>query len=130
MTFWNERLVDIAERLAIELSTMGLNNFGYSSDERVSSSAKPTMFFEGVVDALKLLQANRATHLANESRKLCRAVLRKVLIKVVHKNPGIDLTNVLASLPEDADLKALEELVAPIVDRVSHVKRVEGQRRD
>ena len=68
--------------------------------------------------------------MANKSRKLYRAVLLKVLIKVVHKNPGINLTNVLASLPEDADLKELEELIAPIIDRVSHVKRVEGQRRD
>jgi hypothetical protein len=88
------------------------------------------MFFESIVDALKLFHSDLATHLANESRKLCRAILRKVLVKVVHKNPGINLTNVLASLLEDADLKALEELVAPIVDRVSQVKRVEGQRRD
>ena len=109
---------------------MGLDNFRYSSDERVSSSAKLTMFFEGVIDALKLLQANRATHLANESRKLCQAVLLKVLVKVAHKNPGINLTNVLDRLPKDADLKALEELVTPIIDRVSHVKRVKGQRRD
>jgi hypothetical protein len=54
----------------------------------------------------------------------------KVLIKVVHKNPGINLTNVLACLPGDVNLNALEELVAPIVDRVSQVKRVEGQPRD
>lgn len=127
---WTERLVDVAERLAAELSTMGLQNFNYSSDDRVSSSARLTMFFESIVDALKLLHSDRATHLANESRKLCRAVLLKVLVKVVHKNPGINLTNVLASLPENVDLKALEELVAPIVDRVSQVKRVEGQRRD
>jgi len=51
-------------------------------------------------------------------------------MKVAHRNPGLNLTNVLASLPENVDLKALEELVAPIVDRVSGVKRVEGQRRD
>jgi hypothetical protein len=88
------------------------------------------MFFEGLVDALKLLRSNRATHLANESRKLCRTVLSKVLVKVAYRNPGLNLTNVLASLPENADLKALEELVAPIIDRVSQVKRIEGQRRD
>jgi hypothetical protein len=127
---WTERLVDVAQRLDAELSTMGLPNFSYPSDERVSTSARLTMFFEGLVDALKLLRSNRAAHLANESRKLCRAVLSKVLTKVAYRNPGLNLTNVLASLPETADLKALEELVAPIVDRVSGVKRVEGQRRD
>ena len=127
---WIERLVDVAQRLDAELSTMGLPNFSYPSDERVSTSARLTMFFEGLVDALKLLRSNRAVHLANESRKLCRAVLSKVLMKVAHRNPGLNLTNVLASLPETADLRALEELVAPIVDRVSGVKRIEGQRRD
>jgi hypothetical protein len=88
------------------------------------------MFFERIIDALKLLQSNRATQLADESRKLCRAVLRKVLIKVVHKNPGVDLTNVLDRLPKDANLKALEELVTPILEKVDSIKRVEGQRRD
>jgi hypothetical protein len=127
---WTERLVDVAQRLDAELSTMGLPNFSYPSDERVSTSARLTMFFEGLVDALKLLRSNRVVHLANESRKLCRTVLSKVLMKVAHRNPGLNLTNVLASLPENADLKALEELIAPIVDRVSRVKRVEGQRRD
>jgi DNA repair exonuclease SbcCD ATPase subunit len=127
---WTERLVDVAQRLDAELSTMGLPNFSYSSDERVSTSARLTMFFEGMVDTLKLLRSNRAVHLANESRKLYRTILSKVLMKVAHRNPGLNLTNVLASLPENADLKALEELVAPIVDRVSGVKRVEGQRRD
>jgi hypothetical protein len=96
----------------------------------VSSSAKLTLFFEGVVDALKRLHSDRKTHLANESRKLCQAVHRKVLIKVVHKNTGINLTNVLEILPKDVDLKALEELATPIVDKVSQVKRVESQRRD
>jgi hypothetical protein len=123
---WTERLVDVAERLAAELSTMGLQNFNYSSDDRVSSSAKLIMFFQSVVDALKLLHSKRATHLANESRKLCWAILLKVLVKVVHQNPGINLNNVLDSLPENVDLEALKELVAPIVDKVSQVKRVKG----
>jgi hypothetical protein len=108
----------------------GLQNFRYSSEERISPSARLTMFFESIIDALKLLQSNRATQLANKSRKLCRAVLLKVLIKVVYKNPGVDLTNVLDRLPKDADLKALEKLVAPILEKVDSIKRIEGQHRD
>jgi hypothetical protein len=57
-------------------------------------------------------------------------ILQKVLMKVAYRNPGLNLTNVLRSLPEDANLKELEDLVAPIVDKVSQVKRVQGQRRD
>lgn len=53
-----------------------------------------------------------------------------MLVKVAYRNPGIDFSNVLASLLKDADLEALGRLVAPIIERVSHVKRVEGQRRD
>ena len=53
-----------------------------------------------------------------------------MLTKVAYQNPGLNLTNVLDSLLEGADRKALEELVTPIVDLVDQVKRVEGQRRD
>jgi hypothetical protein len=127
---WTERLIDAAEKLTAQLSTMGLSNFRYSSKDRISLSARLTMFFESTIDALKLLQSNRATQLANESCKLCRAVLRKVLVKVVHKNPDVDLSNVLDHLPKDADLKALEELVAPILEKVDSIKRIKGQRRD
>ena len=51
-------------------------------------------------------------------------------MKVAFRNPGLNLTNVLRSLPPDADLEALKALVAPIVDKVSEIKRVEGGRVD
>ena len=38
----------------------------------------------------------------------------------------LDFTNILKSLPLDADLEALKTLVTPIVDKVSGIKRVEG----
>jgi septal ring factor EnvC (AmiA/AmiB activator) len=130
VTIWTERLIDAAEKLTAQLASMGLPSFRYSSEDRISPSARLTMFFESTLDALKLLQSTRATQLANETRQLCRAVLRKVLIKVVHSNPGIDLTSALGHLPKDADVKALEELVAPILEKVDSIKRIEGQRRD
>ena len=46
------------------------------------------------------------------------------------RNPGLNLANVLRSLPPDADLEALKALVAPIVDKVSGITRVEGDRVD
>jgi len=36
----------------------------------------------------------------------------------------------LESLPEDADLTALEERIEPIISRADGVQRIEGQRRD
>ena len=53
-----------------------------------------------------------------------------MLMKVAFRNPGLNLTNVLKSLPPDADLDALKALVAPIVDRVSEINRGEGGRVD
>ena len=53
-----------------------------------------------------------------------------MLVKVAFRNPGLNLTNVLRSLPPDADLEALKALVAPIVDKVCEIKRVEGDRID
>ena len=46
------------------------------------------------------------------------------------RNPGLNLTNVLRSLPPDADLEVLKAVVAHIVDKVSGIKRVEGDRVD
>ena len=51
-------------------------------------------------------------------------------MKVAFRNPGLNLTNVLRSLPLDADLEALKALVAPIMDKVSGIKRIEGDRVD
>ena len=48
-----------------------------------------------------------------------------MLVKVAFRNPGLNLTNVLRSLPPDADLEALKALVAPIVDKVSEIKWIE-----
>ena len=96
----------------------------------MSPNAKLTLFFEGVLGALEQLRSNRATYLANESRRLCRGALTKVLTKVAFWNPSVDFANALESLPEDADLKALEERIEPIINCVDGVKRLEGQRRD
>jgi len=116
MDIWTAKLVDIAEKLAAELQAMDLEGFRYSASGRVSTSAQLSMFFESIVDALKLLQANHTSKLANESRKLCQEVLQKLLMKVAYRNPGIDFSKIFSRLPKDADVKALEELVAPIVD--------------
>ena len=52
------------------------------------------------------------------------------MVNVLFRNPGLNLTNVLKKLPVDVDLDALKALVAPIVDRVNEVKRVDGGRVD
>ena len=51
------------------------------------------------------------------------------MVKVAFRNPGLNF-DVLKKLPADADLEALKALVAPIVDKVNEVKRVDGGRVD
>ena len=80
--------------------------------------------------ALQQLREKIPKQLADESRTICARVLEKVLVKVAFRNPGLNFTNVLKKLPADADLNALKALVAPIVDKVNEVKRVDGGRVD
>ena len=52
------------------------------------------------------------------------------MVKVLFRNPGLNLNNVLKKLPVGADLEELRALVAPIVDKVNEVGRVDGGRVD
>ena len=88
------------------------------------------MFFRGVAPALQQLRERIPKQLADESRRLCAGALEKVLMKIAHRNPGLNLTNVLRTLPPDVDQEALKALVAPIVNKVGGIKRVEGDRAD
>ena len=122
--------MNVAAVIEEELVHLWVEGFGYSSDENLQPSAKLTLFFKGVATVLQRLRERIPKQLANESRKICAGVLQKVLMKVAFRNPGLSFTNVLRSLPPDADLDALKALVAPIVDKVSEIKRVEGDRVD
>ena len=126
MEHWTEGLVNAAADIDRDLAQLGAEYLGYSSDENLQPSAKLTLFFKGVATALHRLREKIPKQLANESRKICAGALQKVLVKVAFRNPGLNLTNVLKTLPPDADLEALKTLVAPIVDKVSGIKRVEG----
>ena len=99
-------------------------------ERSVSANCSLTMFFEKVVGALEQLHANRATSLADESRRFCQGAMTKVLTKVAHWYPDLDFDAALESLPEDADLTTLEERIRPIISRIDGIQRVEGLCRD
>ena len=123
---WTEGLVNVAAAIDGGLAQLGMEDLSYSSDEHLQPSAKLSLFFKGVATALQRLREKIPKQLADESRKICTGVLQKVLVKVAFRDPGLNLTNVLRSLPPDAELEALKALVAPIVGKVSEIKRVEG----
>ena len=116
--------MDLAAAIDGELAQLGMEDLGYPFDENLQPSGKLTLFFKGVATALQRLQERIPKQLADELREICAGALQKVLMKVAFRNPGLNLTNVLRSLPPDADLEALKTLVAPIVDKLSGIKRV------
>ena len=122
--------MDAAAAIDGELAQLGMEDFGYPSDKHLQCSAKLNLFFKGVATALQRLREKIPKQLADESRRICAGALQKVLMKVAFRNPGLNFTNVLKSLPPDANVEALKALVAPIVDKVSGIKRVEGDRVD
>ena len=98
---WTEGLVNAAADIDRELAQLGAEYLGYSSDENLHPSAKLTLFFRGMATALQQLRERIPKQLADESRKLCGGALQKVLVKVAFRNPGLNLTNVLRTLPPD-----------------------------
>ena len=87
------------------------------------------MYFERVVGAPERLHSNRVASLAKGSRMLCRGVMTKVLAMIVHWHPDLDFEAALKSLPEDADITALNEHIKPILTCIDKIKGLVGQRR-
>ena len=56
-----------------------------------------------------------------------RGVVTRVLAKIAHWHPDLDFEATLKSLPEDADIAALNEHIKPILSRVDKIKRLEVQ---
>ena len=102
----------------------------YAPERSGTTNVKLTIFFEGVLGALEQLHSNREASLADESRRLCRGSMTKVLAKVMHWNPDLDFEAALESLPEDADIAALKDRIRPIIRRIDRIQRVDCQRRD
>ena len=122
--------MNVVEQITTQLTAMGMPNFRFSREANMDESSRLSLFFERVLDTLKLLQSTRAAYLAEESGQLCRDALIKVLTKVAHWNPSVDFGQALDSLPEDIDHQAFEERIEPIISYISGVARLEVQRQD
>ena len=127
---WTDDLVASAASIDKELMALKVEHLIYSPDPNLPHSAKLSLFFRGIAPALADLQKKLPAQLAEESRQLCVGTLERVLTKIVYRNPGINLVNVLRSLPADADMEALKAQVAHIIAKVNKISRVEGDRVD
>ena len=127
---WTEDLVSSASNIDQELLALKVEHLIYSPDPNLPHSAKLSLFFRGIAPALADLRKKLPAQLAEESRQLCAGTLERVLTKIVYRNPGINLTNVLRSLPADANTEALKAQVAHIIAKVNKISRIEGDRVD
>ena len=109
---------------------MGMSDVRYAPEASLSPNANLTLYFEKVIGALERLHSDWTASLAEESRVLCRGVMTRVLAKIAHWHPDLDFEAVLKSLPEDADIAALNERIKPILKRIDKIKRLDGQPRD
>ena len=127
---WTDDLVASASNIDQELLALKVEHLIYYPDPNLPHSAKLSLFFRGIAPALVDLRKKLPAQLAEESRQLCAGTLERVLTKIVYRNPGINLVNVLRSLPADADQEALKAQVAHIIAKVNKISRREGDRVD
>jgi hypothetical protein len=105
---------------------MDMKSWSFTVNDKETASSRLTKFFNGLIEALNTYHEDRSASFANESRKFVRDVLYKVLTKVVYRNPNVDLSGAFKSLPEDNDITVIDKVVAPIVDKVLKVRRIQG----
>jgi hypothetical protein len=118
---WTERLVKAAKDLSAQLAAMKIEGHDFTTDRNTATSISLTNFFEGLLDVLREHQQGRAPAFTRESRKLAKDVLFKVPVKIVHRNPGVDISKFFKSLLKGTDTSGAEELVAPIADKIDQL---------
>ena len=79
-------------------------------------SVKLGLFFNELIDKLKVHEEGRAERFATESRKLARNALFMVLSNIACRHPELDLDDGFKKLPAGADVTT-----APRADRVLRV---------
>ena len=118
---WVKRLIDITERLSTQAVAMGMDDPVYSASEQEVPSVKLGIFFNELIDKLKLHEEGRAERFATESGRLARETLLMVLSNIVCRHLNLDLDDGFKKPPVGADITSSKEKAAPRADRVLHV---------
>ena len=107
-----------------------MRSWGFTVNDKETTSVRLTKFFEGLIDNLKTYHEDRSASFADESRKFERNVLYKVLLKLAHRHPDLDLSGIFRKLPQNTDVSATDKIAGPLADKVLHVPRIQGDRQD
>ena len=79
------------------------------------------LFFNELIDKLKVHEEGRAKRFATESRKLAHNALFMVLSNIACRHPELDLDDGFKKPPASADIAAAEKNATPRADRVLRV---------
>lgn len=100
---WIKSLVDVAESLGAQAAAMGMDGPVYSASEQEVLSVKLGIFFNELIDKLKVHEVGRGERFATESRTLGHDALFMVLSNIACRHPELDLGDGFKKLPAGAD---------------------------
>ena len=115
---WIKSLIDVAERRGAQAAAMGMDGPVYSASEREVPCVKLGIFFDELLNNLKVHEEGRPVRFATESRRLARDALFMVLSNITRRHPELDLGDGFKKPPAGADVATAEKKAAPLADRV------------
>ncbi|KAM3256395.1 hypothetical protein ACQJBY_049087 [Aegilops geniculata] len=118
---WIKSLIDVAECLGAQAVAMGMDGPVYSASEQEVPSVKLGIFFNELIDKLKVHEDGRAERFATESRRLARNALFMVLCNIACRHPELDLDDGFRKPPVGVDDVAAEQKATPRAVRVPRV---------
>jgi len=121
---WIKNLVDIAECLTAHVAKTNMKSWAFTVSNHEVPSVKLTLFFEGLIEGLKMYEEDRATCFAEESWKLARDTLFLVLSNLAFLHPDLNLPDGFKKLLPGADTSTAVEKVAPLAENVLSIPRV------
>ena len=93
----------------------------FSASKQEVPSVKLGLFFNELIEKLKVHEEGWAERFVTESQKLAHNALFMVLSNVACRPPELDLGDGLKKPPAGVDVAAVEKKAAPLADRVLHV---------
>lgn len=91
---------------------MGMEGPIFSVGEHEVPSVKLGLFFNDLIEKLKIHEGGRGDRFTSESRQLARNALFMVLSNFAYRHPDLDLDDGFRKLPGDADVSVAEEKAA------------------
>ena len=96
-----------------------MKSWRFTANDHEVASAKMTKFFHDLIEALKTYHDNTNAFFANKSRQFTYSVLYVALLKLVHPNPGLDISKVFKKLSANTYITVADKIVAPLPTRSS-----------